>query len=131
MMQIRPLYVHTNVVVERFGQDYTREVCYHVEHQHEIASGNKNKLTTEQLDIFHAIEGKINEKVGGLIFLDAPGICGKTFLIETLLASQRAKQHIAIATASTGLAFTHLPGGQKVHSTFNVPININTNDYVT
>ncbi|KAK3763733.1 hypothetical protein RRG08_062481 [Elysia crispata] len=69
--------------------------------------------------------------VGGLIFLDAPGGCGKTFLIETLLASQRAKQHIAIATASTGLAATLLLGGQTVHSTFKVPININTIASVT
>ncbi|KAK3777053.1 hypothetical protein RRG08_008901 [Elysia crispata] len=63
-LQFYGLPVPTNVVVERFGQDYTKEVCYNIEHQHEIASGNRNKLTTEQLDIFHAIEGKINEKEG-------------------------------------------------------------------
>ena len=57
-------------------------------------------------------------------FLDAPGGCGKTFLIETILASQRAKGSIAIATASTGLAATLLPGGRTVHSTFKVPLNI-------
>ena len=130
-LQFYGLPVPTNVVVERFDQDYTKEVCYNIEHQHEIASGNRNKLTTEQLDIFHAIEGKINEKVGGLILLDAPRGCGKTFLIETLLASQRAKQHIVIATASTGLAATLLPGGRTVHSIFKVSININTSDSVT
>ncbi|KAK3773042.1 hypothetical protein RRG08_000411 [Elysia crispata] len=61
-LQFYGLPVPANVVVERFGQDYTREVCYNIEHQHEIASGNRDELTTAQLDIFHAIEGKINEK---------------------------------------------------------------------
>ena len=40
------------------------------------------------------------------------------------MASQRAKGSIAIATASTGLAATLLPGGRTVHSTFKVPLNI-------
>ena len=65
------------------------------------------------------------------MFLDGPGDCGKTFLMEALLPSQRAKQHIAIATASTGLAATLLPAGRTVHSTFRVPININISDSVT
>ncbi|GFS00474.1 ATP-dependent DNA helicase PIF1 [Elysia marginata] len=44
--------------------------------------------------------------------------------MKTILASQRAKGSIAIATASTGLEATLLPGGRTVHSTFKVPPNI-------
>ena len=47
-LQFYGVPVPANVVVERFGQDYTREVCNDIEHQHEIASGNRIKLTTEQ-----------------------------------------------------------------------------------
>ena len=89
-----------------------------------LADANVQKLTPEQSVIYNDFTQKIQNGRSGLCFLDAPGGCGKTFLIETILASQRAKGSIAIATASTGLAATLLPGGRTVHSTFKVPLNI-------
>ncbi|GFR80844.1 hypothetical protein ElyMa_005908700 [Elysia marginata] len=56
-------------------------------------------------------------------FLMLQGVVARHF-IETILASQRAKGSIAIATASTGLAATLLPGERTVHSTYKVPLNI-------
>lgn len=63
----------------------------------------------------------------GIFFLDAPGGCGKTFLIQTILATIRSQNKIVIATASSGLAATLLSGGRTIHSTFKVPLNL-TND---
>ncbi|GFR59555.1 ATP-dependent DNA helicase PIF1, partial [Elysia marginata] len=92
--------------------------------QERIADANVQKLSPEQSVIYNDFTQKIQNGQSGLCFLDAPGGCGKTFFIETILASQRAKGRIAIATASTGLAATLLPGGRTVHSTFKVPLNI-------
>ena len=59
-----------------------------------------------------------------MFFLDAPGGCGKTFLIETILSTIRSERKIAIDTTSSGLAATLLTGGRTVHSTFKVPLDI-------
>ncbi|RUS90904.1 hypothetical protein EGW08_001301 [Elysia chlorotica] len=112
------LPVPTRQANKRKDKEYSRETNYSCEDQGRIADANVQKLTPEQSVIYNDFTQKIQNGQSGLCFLDAPGGCGKTFLIETILASQRAKGSIAIATASTGLAATLLPGGRTVHSTY-------------
>jgi hypothetical protein len=65
-----------------------------------------------------------------VFFLDGPGGSGKTFTFAALLAAVRARRNasgefagnIAIATASSGIAATLLPGGRTAHSTFTIPL---------
>ena len=85
---------------------------------------NLEKLTPKQMTAFNHIGEQIEQERAGLCFLDNPGGCGKTFLVGTILASQRAQNKIAIATVGSGLAATLLPGGRTVQSTFKVPLNI-------
>ena len=59
-----------------------------------------------------------------MFFLDAPGGCGKTFLIETIFSTIRSEGKISIATAGSDLAATLLTRGRTVHSTFKVPLDI-------
>ena len=59
-----------------------------------------------------------------LYFLDAPGGCGKTFPIQTIMATMRSQSKIAIVIGSSGLAATLIPGGRTIHSTFKVPLNL-------
>ena len=113
---------------ERTGQDYKREVSYNVEQQRMMAEQKIESLTADQRQIFIRFTGQLENQNGGLYFLDAPGGCGKTFLLETILASIRGRGQIAIATAGSGLAATLLPGGRTVHSTFKVPLNVATSD---
>jgi len=57
------------------------------------------------------------------MFIDAPGVTGKTFLLNLILA----KIHIsgtAIALSSSGIAATLLHGGRTAHSTFKLPLNL-------
>ena len=61
---------------------------------------------------------------GGILFLDAPGGTGKTYLINYLLAKVRATGDIAIAVASSGIASTLLQGDRTAHSTFKLPLNL-------
>ena len=109
----------------RKDKEYSIETNYSCEDQGRIADANVQKLTPEQSVTYNDFTQKIQNGQSGLCFLDAPGGCGtgKTFLIETTLASQRAKGSIAIATASTGLAAALLPGGRTVYITFKVPPN--------
>jgi len=62
---------------------------------------------------------------GGIIFLDAPGGTGKTFLLNLILAEIRSKNEIALAVASSGIASTLLDGGRTAHSALKLPLNVN------
>lgn len=62
---------------------------------------------------------------GGIIFLDAPGGTGKTFLLDLILAKIRMRGEIALAVASSGIAATLLEGGRTAHSAFKLPLNVN------
>ena len=65
---------------------------------------------------------------GGMLFLDAPGGTGKTFLINLILAKLRSEGKIALATASSGIATTLLTGGLTLHSTFKIPLDLHAMD---
>jgi len=62
--------------------------------------------------------------------LDAPGgkTRGKTFLINLILAKNRSEGKIVLATTSSGIAATPLTGGRTLHSTFKIPLDLNTMD---
>ena len=56
--------------------------------------------------------------------INAPGGCGKTYLLNAILAYARGMGKKCIATASSGIAATLLKGGRTAHSTFGIPIPI-------
>ena len=68
------------------------------------------------------------DKKAGLIFLDAPGGTGKTFVINLIVKKLTLLQKIVIATASSGIAATLILRGQTVHSAFKVPIKLLQNE---
>lgn len=115
-------------VSERRGQEYLREISYDLHIEREKSDRNQRVMTTDQTNVFKTIMAAVNKKQKGIFFLDAPGGCGKTFVIETILSTIRAEGKIALATASSGLAATLLSGGKTVHSTFKVPLDINRSD---
>ena len=81
-------------------------------------------MTSDQQNVFITFIQAVQDKQKDMFFLDAPGGCGKTFLIETILSTIRSERKIAIDTASSGLAATLLTGGRTVHSTFKVDLDI-------
>ncbi|XP_073120058.1 uncharacterized protein [Henckelia pumila] len=54
---------------------------------------------------------------------------GKTFLYRALLANIRKKNMIALATATSGVAASILPGGRTSHSRFKIPIDLHEESY--
>ena len=115
--------------VERIGQDYRSEMNYNTSQQRQKFDINHTKLTDDQVHVFNTFIKAVQETATGIYFLDAPGGCGKTFLIETILAKIRSEGKIAIATASSGLAATLITGGRTVHSTFKVPLDLSKSDF--
>nr|XP_009799480.1 PREDICTED: uncharacterized protein LOC104245530 [Nicotiana sylvestris] len=87
----------------------------------------KNKLNIEQRRAYNMILDRIFSNRPGAFFIDGPGGTGKSFLYHALLATVRHKGFIALATASSGIAASLLPGGRTAHSRFKIPIDVNEN----
>ena len=66
----------------------------------------------------------IERKHSMIFFVNGPRGAGKTFLYCTLLANLRKLGHIAIATNTSGIAATLLPGGRIAHSRFKIPLTL-------
>ena len=60
-----------------------------------------------------------------MLFINAPGGYGKTFLVEALLSTVRGMGKIALAVASSGIAADLLEGRRTTHSHFKIPIPVN------
>ena len=86
-----------------------------------------DSLNKEQRAGFDEIIQHVFAKKSQVFFVDGPGGTGKTFLYKALLARVRSKGLIAIATATSGIAASILPGGRTAHSRFKIPIKIGDN----
>ncbi|XP_019225160.1 PREDICTED: uncharacterized protein LOC109206759 [Nicotiana attenuata] len=82
------------------------------------------KLNKNQLIAYNVIIERIFSNKPGAFFIDGPGGTGKTFLYRALLATVRSMGYIALATATSGVAASILPGGRTAHSRFKIPVDI-------
>ncbi|XP_031124334.1 uncharacterized protein LOC116027048 [Ipomoea triloba] len=101
------------------------ELAYDRAGLHEESERLQSQLTEEQRRIYDAVISDIYSNNGGLFFVYGYGGTGKTFLWRALSAFIRAKGHIVINVASSGIASLLLPGGRTAHSRFSIPISVN------
>ncbi|KAG7972490.1 hypothetical protein I3843_07G186700 [Carya illinoinensis] len=80
-------------------------------------------LNSEQKNAYDLILHTLVSNKAGAFFVDGPAGTGKTFLYKALLTEIRSKNMIALATASSGVAASILPGGRTAHSRFKIPLN--------
>ena len=113
---------------DRFAREYRREINYDQGEQQAYVEHNAALLTVDQRDVYDSFCAMVDRNQGGVVFLDAPGGTGKTFLINLILARIRSEGKIALATASSGIAATLLTGGRTLHSTFKIPLDLNAMD---
>uniref|UniRef100_A0A452XTJ4 ATP-dependent DNA helicase n=1 Tax=Aegilops tauschii subsp. strangulata TaxID=200361 RepID=A0A452XTJ4_AEGTS len=69
-------------------------------------------LNNEQLAGFNDIMYHVTNQKSQIFFVDGPGGTGKTYLYKALLAKVRSMGLIAIATATSGIAASIMPGGR-------------------
>ena len=80
---------------------------------------NPDTLTVAQRNIFNAIV----ESNGGMFMIDAPGGCGKTYLLKQLVLHYGYKN---VVVTPTGLAALNFRYGMTAHSFFHLPLdNVN------
>ncbi|XP_060965525.1 uncharacterized protein LOC115712693 [Cannabis sativa] len=137
---------HINLILEQSGKhinDY-HLVCYNVNLEEQELINNAiheemsiivtnddlasiHNLNEEQKYAFNLILERVFTNNGGMFFIDGPGGTGKTYLYRALLAKIRSKKLIALATASSGVAASILPGGRTAHSRFKIPLQLHNN----
>jgi ATP-dependent DNA helicase PIF1 len=84
----------------------------------------EGSLNNEQRTAFDEIISTIDSTEGRVFFVDGPGGTGKTYLYKALLAKMRSQNKIVVATATSGVAASILPGGRTAHSRFKIPLTI-------
>ena len=109
---------------DRFARVYHREIDYNQGEQQAYVQHNLPMLMADQQEVYDCFFSMIDGNEGGMLFLDAPGGTGKTFLINLILAKLRSEGNIALATASSEIAATLLTGGRTFHSTFKIPLDL-------
>ncbi|XP_020188388.1 uncharacterized protein [Aegilops tauschii subsp. strangulata] len=82
-----------------------------------------SSLNLEQRAAYDEILTTVERGDGGVFFVDGPGGTGKTFLYRAMLAKVRSQGKIGIATATSGVAASIMPGGRTAHSRFKIPLS--------
>jgi hypothetical protein len=85
-----------------------RETSYDSEKIGQYVDQYEPLFTPDQHNVYESVLRTMDNRNGGLIFLDAPGGTGKTFLISLFLAKVRQTGKIALAVAASGIAATLL-----------------------
>ncbi|XP_035540203.1 uncharacterized protein LOC109004666 [Juglans regia] len=80
-------------------------------------------LNSEQRHVYNSVLENVFSNKTATFFVDGPGGTGKTFLYKALLAAVRSRKLVALATASSGVAASILPGGRTAHSRFKIPLD--------
>ncbi|KAL4201421.1 hypothetical protein AMTRI_Chr02g258600 [Amborella trichopoda] len=86
-----------------------------------IAPKNENTTIDEIKEFRNARWAK------NCFFVDEPGGTVQTLLYRALLAFIHKKRNIALATVSSGIAATNLPGGTTAQTRFKIPLNPKNN----
>jgi ATP-dependent DNA helicase PIF1 len=83
-----------------------------------------DNLSVKQREAYDEIMSTIGNPNGGLFFVDGPGGTGKTCLYRALLAKLRSQNKLVVATTTSRVAASIMPGGRTAHSHFKIPLTI-------
>lgn len=84
-------------------------------------------LTQSQKSIFDIVISSVEEQdQNGLLFIDAPGGTGKSYLLNAIIVQVRlmTENSIVITVAASGIGATLLLNGRTFHSRFKAPIQV-------
>ena len=91
-------------------RELLRELSYDHKEMAKIVEESESTLTPDQQAVYNQIVQAVESSYSSLLFLDAPGGTGKTFVTNRLLARIRAQGNIALAVASSNLLILKITG---------------------
>ena len=93
-----------------------------VDKAREFYDKNYSLLNEDQRIIFDEIRYCLDNEIGGVYSLDAPGGCGKTFTCNLLLAYVAMQNQTTLAMAMSGIAALLLDNGVTFHRGIGCPV---------
>lgn len=84
----------------------------------------QKKLNTQQQIAYDTVLNRVLSSKSGAFCIDGPRGTGKTFLYRALLAVVQSKSFVALATTTSGVAASILPGGRTAYYHFKFSIEI-------
>ena len=87
-------------------------------------------LSQSQRNVFDHVKSAMEREEQCVMFIDARGGTGKTYLLNSLLSYARISNgniQPALAVATSGIAATQLHGGRTFHSRFRAPLEVHEN----
>ena len=104
------------------------ELEFDIEKLRKLYLERKSVLTISQAKVFDMVMSGVENEKQVLLFIDARGGTGKTFVLNTILAAVRSIQQgdsgsIALAVGTTGIAGNLLHLGRTFHSRFKAPLS--------
>ena len=88
-------------------------------------------LNEEQRAAYDEIMSSVDTEDGGLFFVDGPSGTGKTYLYRALVATIRSQKKIVVATTTSGVVASIMPGGRTTHSCFKISLAIDNGAFCT
>ena len=85
---------------------------------------NEPKLYDEQCSFLNRVLHLLQNDEDSFLFLDAPGGCGKTFVLNVLIAGICHESKVVFSTAASGIAAILLQNETTSHKQFKFPIPI-------
>ena len=102
------------------------ELDFHFEDLKNTVDESVQTFTPEQLTVYEKVMDAIKNERSLCVFLSARGGCGKTYLLNGLLAAVRTLEPggcVALAMATTGIAANLLQLGRTFHSRMKAPLD--------
>ena len=97
-----------------------QQLDYHPTREQEAAEACRAQMNAQQLAVYEHVLQCINDRAGGLFFLNRPGGTGKTFVYQAISHAICGQGKVVLCVASSGIASILLPGGDTSCSCFNM-----------
>ena len=88
-------------------------------------------LNKEQQTAYNEIMSTVDSDNGVLFFVDGPSGTRKTYLYRALLTTIRSQNKIAVATTTSIVAASIMPGGRTAHSRLKIPLTLDDGAFCT
>ncbi|GBM63107.1 hypothetical protein AVEN_68557-1 [Araneus ventricosus] len=112
--------------VYNMSREILRELSYDSDLLLNFVTQRESLLNTDKKYINREVLRRYSKSEGAVIFIDAPGGTGKTFLIDVLLA--KGEKNIALAVATSDIAATLMTGERTAHSMLQIHIDLIHNE---
>lgn len=109
---------HSSIYADQLGFD-VEALAAQVRVERALLQADQAPVYEDGMSIVNHGKG---DRPSTVLFIDSPGGCGKTFLLNLMLRTVRSQGKIALAVATSGIASQLLDHGCTAHSRFKIPV---------